>query len=484
MRRFGGLASFVFLSVGLAAGLCVGACGGGQSFPDASSIDAVSFDGNTTPDATPSGDITVTTHSRVGGGPSGTLVADVPVFTVQPDGTAGPSGTTSASGDLTLTGVKAGASVTAVYPVNGGYQLVTVLAVKPGDHVVLGDHYLAPLGTSTGTMTVTFPTVPNAAYYYGYNRCSSASVNDGAATSMTFATTCGNATADMSFEAYDGKFARLGYASLHGAPYTDGATAAITAWTPATSGDNFALSITGLGAAVDVVYFSTFAQWTDGFRRAQQDYYAQPAAGEAALMMTVPTGSDHVLAYAQLHQQTLQTGSQETYRVLAPSATSVAMTAPTLPWLGQVTINGAAQIAQWIPIGTGSYDAAVVFANWQRFDPSNESTTYYYWTISVPPGQTSLSWAGLPTAIADQLPTAADAVVGDMQLVDLSDAADYDALRARPEWEWSCPGCASQQGDRTEPSSVAFPFDGAEGFNPSFAAGHASGPHRSRLLRH
>lgn len=475
MRRFGGLASFVFL--------CLGACGGDQAFPDANTTDAFSVDGATTPDAVPAGDITVTTHSRTGPDPSGTLLADIQVLTVQPDGTAGPAGTTNASGDLTLTGVKQGASVTAIYPLGNDFQLVTVLGVKPGDHVVLGDHYPQQFSASTGTMTVNFPTVANAAHYYGYTRCSQANVNDGAATAMTFATTCGNATADMLLEAYDAEFTRIGYGTIRNAPFTDGASATLAAWGPGAN-NNFTTSITGLAASVDNVYFTTFAQWNDGYRNGGQDYYAQPEAGAASLAMTVPPGGDRVLAFAQLQQGQLQTGAQETYRVLAGDATSATMTAPTLPWLGQVAINGAAKLAQWIPIGTGSYDAAIVFANWSRYDAKTESTTYYYWTISVPPGQTSLSWAGLPTAVADHLPTDTDSVSGDMQLVDLSNVADYDELRARPEWEWSCPGCASQLGDLTVPSSVAYPFDGAEGFSPWLAPGPAArAPHRSRLLR-
>src|SRR5512140_524929 len=116
MRRFPGVAAAVFA--------CAVGCGKTTALSDApGAIDGSSIDANTTVDAIPVGDVTVTTHSRCCTEPNGTLEANVPVFSVQPGGAAGPMGMTDATGKVTLTGVLTGAAITEVYTIPTGYQI-------------------------------------------------------------------------------------------------------------------------------------------------------------------------------------------------------------------------------------------------------------------------------------------------------------------------------------------------------------------------
>ncbi len=451
MRRFPGVASVVFA--------CAIGCGKTTSLSDASHIDSASTDANTTVDAVPMGDVTVTTHSRCCTEPAGTLDANIPVFSIQPDGTAGPTGTTDATGKVTLSGVQAGASITAVYPTGTtSFQLVTVLAVKPGDNIVLGDEYTNGLPSGTGTMTVTYPTVPGATNYTVYSPCSLDSAG-GAGLSVTVNLNCTTPTANLLVVALDDSGNVIAAGVLHGVTFTNGQTVALAAWTTS-SATNFTESISGLIPEVNYVYMLSEAV-VDGTTRLQQSNSMAPASGAASLMFDVPGVGDRTFASAQLSRNG-QVGRQVTYRNGPGDATTATFPAPTLPWLGQVIINSAAQSAAWLQVGKGSYDAAVLYANWNHLDVAQDTTIFYDWTVVVPPGVTQLDWSNPPAALAGYYPADTDSVGVNLQLIDLANTASYDELRAVPEWQWTCPDCVLENGEVTGVSSVS--FDGSEGF--------------------
>jgi hypothetical protein len=450
MRRCSGVAAIIFAT---AAG-----CGGGKTFVDAGRGDANTIDGGVTIDATPVGDVTVTTYSRCCTDPAGTPVADIQVVSIQPDGSAGPSGTTDASGKVTLSGVLQGASITAIYPTGDGYHLVTTLGVRPGDDLVYGEQYIADLSPGTGgSLTLDLPAYAGAAHYYVFTPCGSFTFT--AAGTLTVPENCTIATGDLILFAYDASYNTIATGVLKDVPFTDGASVTLAAWTPATAA--FAATLTGLPADVNNV--AIYAAAVYGDRDFYSSTYPTPDAGSASAMMSVPADSDRLASWAEVHRMA-QVGRHEVYQGLAGDATSISLADPQLPWLGQLLVNSAAQIGTWVQIGDQPYDAAVGFVSWSRFDAVNDVTTSYDWTIEVPPGLTMWTWASPPAALADYLPATSDNISGDLQLVDLSGVDDYDAARAAPEWQWTCPLCATQSGELTGVSSAAFRWDGAEGF--------------------
>jgi len=468
MRRFSGVAAILFAS---AMG-----CGKTQTFVDGSVLDSNIADAGVTIDATPSGDVTVTTYSRCCTDPAGTPVADIDVVSVQPDGSAGPTGKTDATGKVTLSGVLQGAAITVIYPTADGYQLVTTLGVKPGDDLVYGEQYLQTLPAGTGgTMTVNIPAQAGATSYYVYTPCGAYGFT--APGAVTVAEGCTVATATLLVVAYDGNYVPLASGVLRDVPFTDGATATLAAWDPVTV-DGFAASVSGLPA--DVSSVALYATPVFAGRLVYYQSFPTPDAGSAAGTMTFPADGDRIASWAEIHRSA-QVGRHEVYQGLAGDATSVSLTSPQLPWLGQVLVNSAAQIGTWVQVGDGAYDAAVGFVSWSRYDAGNNVTTYYNWTVEVPPGLNVWTWASPPAALADYVPVSSDNISGSVQLVDLSGVDGYDAARAAPEWQWTCPVCATQSGDLTGTSSAAFNWDGAEGFITG--APHA-GPQAPRAARH
>jgi hypothetical protein len=273
---------------------------------------------------------------------------------------------------------------------------------------------------------------------------------------------CDAPTSTIVVIAYDGSSNIIATGLVRDVPFTGGQTATVTTWTPSAI-DNFTASITGLAAPVTSLYLGAM-QEIGGVISLQQSRYVTPTAGAASATFEVPPGGDRIYGYAQLYRDG-QVGRQETYTKLAADASAATFTAPQLPWLGQVVFNSTAQVAQWIPIGTGGYDGAVADVNWGRYNPTTETNVQYHWTVAVPPHVSQWTWADPPAALAGYLPTETDNINGTIQLVDLSSAADYDQLRAAPEWQWECPGCATRAGELPSGSSIALPFDGGEGFH-------------------
>ncbi|MCE9577867.1 MAG: hypothetical protein K8W52_32330 [Deltaproteobacteria bacterium] len=448
---------------------CLAACGGGgDNFPDANNTDANNVDSGVSIDATVSGAVTVTTRSRCCTDAVGTLIAGVPVIAVQPDGTALPTVTTDASGVAALTGVQLGATITAIYDTTEGPDLVTVVGVKPGDHLEFGEKFTPTTTGVEGTMTLTFP--DNGAYYFqAFTPCGAPGIT-GPATQLTLFqyTYCQTPTADILLVAYDTSFNVIASARLHATPYTNDITASVSAWTP---GITLTPTLTGLTA--DTTYVSMVANSIADTVYYNDNVYPDYATGTASAPIQLPAGTDRI-ALSVSESRTGDVGSHVEGRSLAPAATTAAIASNQLPWLGQTTVSGAGSVAQWIQVGTGAYDGAVAYANWSRFDATADTTVYYSWTLVLPPGISSYSWAGAPAALADYLPGLGDSVNGDVILVDLTDATGYDGLRAAPEWISSCPECAIRQGDLPG-ADIAYSFsNGGCGGRFAKLAGKAS----------
>ena len=468
MRRFQGVAALLFAS---AAG-----CGKTTSLSDAPTHDASNADTNTVTDATPTGDVTVITKSRCCTEAPGTLDANVPVFSVQPDGNAGPAGQTDTNGKVVLTGVKEGASITAIYTLDStDFQLVTVLAVKPGDTITLGDSYGAQVASSTGTLNATFPPFAGASSYTVYVPCAQ---QNAAASPIGLAENCAVPTANVLFFALDANFTVIASGYVKGVAFTDGATAALTAWTAVPAG-GFTTSITGLIDDVDEFDVNAILE-ADGTTTWGASGNVFPVSNNAATVnVQLPIGGDRTYVKSTLWRSSNSFGRQEMYTSVGPTATAATFPPPTLPWLGQgALVDATSGTLSWLQLGGTSYDAAYASVSWSRNDIANDTTDYYSWNILIPPGQTAFQWSSPIAALAPYLPVATDSINSNpqLQLIDLGDATGYDGTRAVPEWQWQCPGCATETGEVTGVSAVAFPLNGGEGFAPAHGRPHAPAP--------
>jgi hypothetical protein len=159
--------------------------------------------------------------------------------------------------------------------------------------------------------------------------------------------------------------------------------------------------------------------------------------------------------------RTAQAGTHVTAALAAGDTTTVDLTDPGMPWLGQSYFNAATHSAGWTQTD-GTYDAAIATSNWSHFD--GKVSTFYYWTVVAPPGVTGWTWNDPPAALADYLPADTDFVNGDVTLIDLATAADYDELRGQPEWLMYCPTCDTHDGTVAGTSSEAYSYSSGEGF--------------------
>jgi hypothetical protein len=401
--------------------------------------------------------VTVITKTRQSSAsPQGTLVAGVPVYSVQPSGSAGPTGQTDSNGKVVLDGVQAGATITAVYTIDAtDYQLVTVVGVKPGDTITLGDMYaLASPTGNTGVLNVTFPTVTGATNYQVFSPCNN---TNGGASPIALPENCTQATANLALIAQDDGGNTLAGGALKNVPYTDGQTGALSAWKLVPSG-GFSVSISGVIS--DVTQAGFWADMVvDGAYTFDRGQSVALTSGAGTGGFQIPPAGDRTSVGATLPRTGY--GAQETYLDVAPTATSAALPAPTLPWLSQRVLDQSAQQVAWLQTGGTGYDGALATMSYFRTDATSGTTTNYSWAVLVPSGQTSFQWAAPITALAPYVPATTDSFNSFyIQLVDLSSAADYDGLRAAPEWQWRSPYNATEDGELTGVSSVAY---GAEG---------------------
>ncbi len=462
MGRLSGLSATLFA--------CVTACGddGVHHLPDG----PAAIDGSVDAPVVPPADTTVTTLALCCDVAQGTPIAAVPVFVVKPDGTLGTGGMTGADGKLTLHGVVPGSAITAVYPetINHDTYLSSMLAVKPGDNLTFGDgYYTISAGGTAGAMTVSVAPLVDAAHYYIETACGGTTydvpvpavpVTANIDISVPQYDYCQTATTPLSVIATDTNGTVIDSAYFPTAAFTNGAVVTVSTWT-ANTANNFTTSISGLIPEVTNTYLGAYAVSPTGQQGAAG--YQPIISGAASRTVTVPTTLPRTYGYAQLDRNNL--GHQFAYKAGAGTATTIALTEPTLPWLDatnsspdyNVLLNPVIGKASWLQTD-GSYDAAVLHVQWNRTDVSSTTHTYH-WTLIVPPGQTELDFGHVPTELASYVPTSTDQLQQHgVRLIDLSSAANYDALRQLPEWQMVDPDLAVTRGDQP-----AADYSGGEG---------------------
>jgi hypothetical protein len=454
MRRFSGIAAGLFFCVG------AGACGKTIAYTDASNGDDDAVDAMTTPP----GQVTVTTKSRCCSEPMGTLKSGIQVLAIQPHGEAGDSGATDASGVVTLEDVQAGATITAIYPTDDGYDLVTVVGVQPGDDLVFGERYQPVVAGTDGLMNVSWPQVVGSPRYDISHPCTTNYFYGETTTSgqLNQYAYCQTPTGNIRFIAYDPSYYIAQTGSLRGVAYTNGASVSLPSWSPPF---NFSASISGVPTAVDQVQLNAYS-YLPGTQSLGGNTYLAPDAGNASGSFLMYAGGDSILASARMTRPG-DLGPQDSYQTLPATATSATFTAPQMPWVGGTLISASGASGTWVQVGDEPYDGAVAYASWSRFVPDGAeggTYTYYSWQVTLPPGVTGWSWTDAPAALADYLPTIGDSLNSDIELVDLSTTDGFDTLRATPEWIYACPQCSIQEGDLDGTANVAYAGnDGGEG---------------------
>ncbi len=443
MRRFASIASGLFA--------CVTGCGddGVHHLPDAPAADDAGID------APVAGTVNITTNVRCCDLAPGTAQAGVRVIVTGRNNAVGATAMTDAQGKASVA-VHAGDSVTAVYPEdvpNLRTRLTTIAGVKPGDNLTFGDAYWVPPATGVdGQLNVSWPAVTGANYYEVYTPCGSYFAGSATTTAtIPLSAYCQTATAPIVFVAHDNNGLIVATSYLPAAPFTPGTLPAIT-WTPVTP--SYAVSVSGLDAAINQVYLSSGVTFPSQITIANGDY-PTITAGAGTLSFAIPAGAQR--AYGSMDLRRNGTRGRQTY--MKAGAASAAFAAPTMPWLTGLAASPGDVQAVWLQTA-GTYDAATLRFNWSH--SVAVETHYFDWNVILPPGVTSLNIGTPPAELAPYLPATTDDLGSDLVLVDLASATGYDALRALPEGRIMNPEAAVRAGDETAASVSS--FDGGEGF--------------------
>ncbi|MCB9572021.1 MAG: hypothetical protein H6709_08010 [Kofleriaceae bacterium] len=420
---------------GLGILLALAACGEVSSFVDASTGGDDTVDASTAPDAAPdaiaAGTVNVTTYTRCC--TTAGIQAGVQVFAVDADGTPGDSGTTDLNGELSLD-VTAGSSVTAVYlDQNGNGRLFTFAAVMPGDSLQFGDHF-DPGGASTqiATMTVNFPTVAGANYYYITGPCGTYYANSSQTqVVMNIYNYCAPGPTTFVFQALDNNGNTLRWNQLTNVPVQT-TTIGINNWQ---NPGSFSVSITGLPPVVTNVSTQNSTTVNGNYRVPAASVSGTPTGGNlSGTVPWVPIGS--AVRSDIYFNRDGNFSNQWMARKQAAGATSLNVANPTLlPWIGQTVVDTTTRQLVWIQDGDGGYDATIIGLYYYRQAALYGVVgTNFSWNLVLPPGVTSVRLPNAPSALTPYLPQEGDGSYGSVALIKSDDFATYRDVIALPEW--------------------------------------------------
>lgn len=430
------------------------------------------------------GDVTVTTYTRDFDGVYTPAVrAGVTVVAINPDGTVADTGTSDATGNVTLTGVLPGAAVSAVYEDPNDQDLVTVLGVKPGDHLTFGErNNNYDSSGAAATATINFTNTTDTYYTYVYGPCGYNIVYGNTATTITYSQYDGCQTdpADLLlFQIASPSYLPVRQIVLRDVAFGDNVT--IDAGATWTVPNDMTFGAHGLIDQVNYVNLNV-TPILAGLPTYGAGEGNAPVDNAISMLRPVFSGSDNLITSVSM-ERSGNLGQQERYELLpaTASATTVDVDVEEIPWIGEISASGAGQVAVWPQIGAEPYDGGIASIYWSRYVPDDGgeggTNSYFSWTVYVPPGVTAYQWDAVPDAIAPYVPTTDDSVNIDLTLVDFPGVDGYDAFRAVPEWQAYNPYAAAWRGEVTGVVRASYDADGGEGFTAA-APGRPVNPPR------
>lgn len=434
MRRFAAVASGLFAVL---AGC--GDDGNTRPLPDA----PVPPD-DAAPDAPPAvTSVNITAYARFYEDvPAMTPRAGAQVFALDAALTVVATATTDATGKATVE-LPNGGSITIVYPdfvessTFSRAWVTTYLGVKPGDSLVVGDSFRENNGNGAtlGAETLQWTTLANADGYDLSTACAryGSYVPPTESTQIDLFDDC--ATGPIVMTAYQGGNV-IGSMYAPTVTHANGATHDLDAlaggWTTQAGTPNFISVLTGLPADAVVPWLGSRANY-GVWSMTRYDTDVVPDTGMASAMTTVPATAPRKTAIAEVGR-----AKQNGRQFFAKTGISpVTIDTSTLPMFTAAPVaDSKTRTVSW-PMPVGTYDHAILQFRWTQFDGKNSRAMN--WNVILPPGVSRLEADTLPPQLAMYLPQAAEFNLTNVRVVDLAEAASYDAARQLPEWRLSYP---------------------------------------------
>lgn len=457
MRRFASVASGLF-----AALAACGDDGGARHLADA----PPGGDDAPLPDAPRVTTVNITAYARYFEGlPAMTPREGARVFALDATFTVVATATTGADGKASVE-LPNGGSVTIAYPdmqQTSAYfrsWVTTYFGVKPGDSLVVGDSFSEGPSSQTnaGTEVVRWPTLANADTYRLYTPCDRYGYYTPPTTSATISlyNTCAGA----------GPIILVGYetGNVTGSILVASATHADTqdhdlaapGWTTQAATPNFISVLTGLPADGQVLQLGARGDYGPWSVDQVMTGLSIDENGMASAMVSVPSTAPRLTAVADVRRGKL-VGRQ---RFAKTGVSPVSIDASTLPMFdGSPIVDANARKVTW-PMPVGTYDHTILQFQWS-YVGANDVTHRMTWNAVLPPGVAELDASSLPADLVDLIPSTTNFDLVNVRVVDLANAASYDAARQLPEWQLSYPIESVHNGAMM---GAAF-ADGGEGSN-------------------
>ena len=259
---------------------------------------------------------------------TGAVVVGAPVVFIEADGTLVGHPSTGSDG-IAMADVHKGASATVVITTQGSTQMQTIIALTPGDTIVLGPN--TPPQTTDGTFVVSFPAYPGTANYRVYGPCGSGFSTVSPQT-LTMYSDCKLATMDLQVIAYDQNDNPLAYIDKPAVAYTAGGNTTIApSYLPMST---FTASYTNIDPAITSISMNRTVP--DGYGPGGGTAGA-PANGTFTATAIGPQGTDATIQTrainGRLENVVIQKipGNSLTY--------GLDVGATLLPWIGQPTFD-------------------------------------------------------------------------------------------------------------------------------------------------
>jgi hypothetical protein len=362
------------------------------------------------------------------GGTGAPAVGATVVF-LDPDGTLVKRIATDAMGKANAD-LLPGGSVTSIALINNSSQIQTVLAVKPGDDLVLGIRNTD--FTAAGTFTVNYPTFAGAASYQIAGPCGVVFVSAPAAgtpppttATLSMDNSCKQNTMEIVVTPNDSTGTPIVGLSKSGVAFTNGGSTTLTG--AYQSLRSFTASYTNINSIVASMFMSRGAPDASGIVTSLSA--APPTASQVLNTSGAAASTARVTT-----RFTLATRSfQEVRQNLSGSAATYGLdaTANLLPWINQPSFD-AASGKLVIPLDmTGTSNAQPdlfrTVASYRRTD-ANNVTTAFSWTLFSPQAG-DVVLPHLPSEVSNVLPTSTDTVTVTAAMVEMDTVTGYDAIR-------------------------------------------------------